>query len=109
LDQARHSPQGIEREQGATVMRLFGLIAADRGDLEQALKYFDGAISLARSHTFIWIDRARTLVAIRAKLQKTGDASGVQNCDLALKQAFDFVTPTDPVYAELQTMSQAGN
>lgn len=106
LDLARHSPQGIDREQGATVLRFLGLLAGNRGELEQAVKYFDAALSLSPSQTFLWIDRARALVALRDTRRKSGDALGVEACELALKQAFENVAPADPVFAELQRSSQ---
>lgn len=105
IEHARHSPQGVDREHGATLMRLLGLIAYDAGNDEQAIKYFDGALSLMPTQTFIWIDRVKALLRLRAKYVQAGNKEGADNCDAGLKQALEL--KDDAVRAEIRQLLNA--
>ncbi len=107
LNNARTSPQGLDRALGSTVLRMKGLIAHDAGNDEQALKFFEGALALTPEQTFLWLDRARSLLALKLKFTQAGNTQGAANCDAGLKQALDAVPAGDPVRSDLYQLMQS--
>ena len=104
IENARHSPQGLDRELGSAVLRLKGLMAHDAGNDEQALKFFDGAQTFTPDATYIWLDRVHALLALQAKFIKAGDENGAANCATGLRQALNAVPADDPVHAEIERL-----
>lgn len=107
LEKARHSPQGVDRTRAAIILRLMGLMAFDRGEFEQSVKYHDSAIGLNPEQTMIWIDRTRALLALRNKAKLAGDAAGAERYEMEARKALDAVHIADPMHAKLLKLFDA--
>jgi tetratricopeptide (TPR) repeat protein len=101
LEKARHSPQGIDRTRAAAILRLMGLMAFDRGEFEQSVKFYDSALGLEPAQSQIWLDRTRALLVLRNKSKIAGDSAAAEKYLQEARKALNSVPAADPVRAKL--------